>query len=1003
MQAVADSKSGQAPRKSANKLAALLKSPLAKSLMLGFFGIAAVQASFLFVLAFDVQSAERSAAREFDLLRSSQRVSHLICTAEKCISAGDLVLKNPSDTVRFAEYNYRINETNKESDEVISDFNKYGIDNRGVSGLKASFVELNRILMIVLKQMQEEGGDVKNYIRSVLDLTHGLYSQFVSAIKSVHKALGSGSENLALAGISPQIVLSIAAASNLVLALLMMFLVDKSITKPIRKLTSNCNKVISGEIIPKPEKVSNEIGSLEQAFYEMSLVVCENEKRRKSFLEFFQSVQTAALENVRACFDALLGESGLAERARKSIQKAKTNLATLMQLLQSMTEALSFKPDTSITPEYSDSSTSLLINNATSAIEALLQKRQIKLEVTDPACELKADTHLIGRVLVNFLSNAIKYSPDGDLVSLEVIRNGKLLKFRIKDNGPGISQENQQKLFKEFSQVESADGIKRAGTGLGLVICKQIVEAHGGKVGIESEVGKGSCFWFEIPTAPESKQPAAAQADTQHSAAPALSEEAKIKSIKRNFMIMLICMLIPQSLITLKLHTMFDQAAQRANKFAIEKELMVRNEELVGLELTWKVSVAEAADRQDMEALAKMHDKLAEMLENARWMNKHASGPMIPFHTETILNGLNKLEKVARFLKQHKDEPTMLMASKKIIESARKVAKVVEKSMFEIMRIEEQTMVTSYEGSAQTLTDLLYALLSAAAVNFVLLGFLCFVGLRITERIYTLKTKADDFAAGKRLETSLSGSDELQYLDLRLCQVSQAIKDADAQRQKMIAVINHDLRTPLSAIMNGLEMILASGYGEMGLKEKGLVTRAERELNQLLQQINDLLLIEKIDAGLYQLQSEKFEVLPVLAATAQNFRQSANQKRIKLVPAISPDCKDVCVNGDKQLVEREFAIIISNAVKAAPEGSVINVSLERAGDSISVACKDRGPGIDEELLPQIFERFRFVGGKPVTGLGLPLAQRVSNMHGGQLEINSSPAGTETRVLLPIAV
>jgi len=94
--------------------------------------------------------------------------------------------------------------------------------------------------------------------------------------------------------------------------------------------------------------------------------------------------------------------------------------------------------------------------------------------------------------------------------------------------------------------------------------------------------------------------------------------------------------------------------------------------------------------------------------------------------------------------------------------------------------------------------------------------------------------------------------------------------------------------------------------------------------------------------------------------------------------------------------------MISNAINAAPPGSTIELHLSKRGEEALVTIKDQGSGIDKELLPQIFERFRFVGGKPVTGLGLPLAQRLSSMHGGSLEINSSPVGTETRFSLPLA-
>jgi signal transduction histidine kinase len=151
------------------------------------------------------------------------------------------------------------------------------------------------------------------------------------------------------------------------------------------------------------------------------------------------------------------------------------------------------------------------------------------------------------------------------------------------------------------------------------------------------------------------------------------------------------------------------------------------------------------------------------------------------------------------------------------------------------------------------------------------------------------------------------------------------------------------------------------------------------------------------------LSAEKIKVLSLLTATTNSFVESAARRGVKLLPTMLNECADVCINGDKSLLEREFAIIISNAVEAAPSGSTIDLAIERQEQLLSVSCIDKGKGIDQELLPQIFERFRFVGGKPLTGLGLPLAKRVSTIHGGSLEISSSAAGTETRLSLPIAV
>ncbi|MBX9722894.1 MAG: HAMP domain-containing histidine kinase, partial [Candidatus Obscuribacterales bacterium] len=531
-------------------------------------------------------------------------------------------------------------------------------------------------------------------------------------------------------------------------------------------------------------------------------------------------------------------------------------------------------------------------------------------------------------------------------------------------------------------------------------------------------VGKGSCFWFQIPTLPTGKANNGGQAQANNGGqaqannggqAQANNNEqntikaAKRGSLKRTFLLMMLVLLIPQSLVILKLHSMFDNTSKRTTSFKNNKEVLLRVEELLSTNLVWKLDIANAIDARRIGDVAKTRPVMKEQLENCNWMLSTLSPKSETYHQiEIVKNGLKKLNKFGDYLSTHEDNLN-IAAMPELVKQARNLAKKVEAGLFKAMALQNAGVQKSYDFSVVMRSELIAALGFAAVLNFGLLALTGFVALRITDRISKLKSKAEAFSSGKRLEPSLPGDDELTYLDKRLCEVSQAIKDADSQRQKLIAVINHDLRTPLSSIINGLQMILASGYGEIGEKEKAITTAAEQELEHLLQQINDLLLIEKIDAGLYQLSPEKFEVLPVLAATAKTFDETASQRGVKMVSEISPECAELCVNGDKSLVEREFAIILSNAVNAAPDGSTIDFSVERTGDSIAVKFRDRGTGIDEELLPQIFDRFRFVNGKPVTGLGLPLAQRLSAIHGGSLQINSSAMGTETCVTLPLAI
>lgn len=131
--------------------------------------------------------------------------------------------------------------------------------------------------------------------------------------------------------------------------------------------------------------------------------------------------------------------------------------------------------------------------------------RQLRLifEV-DPSLPstFRGDPHRIGQILINFVNNAIKFSENGVIrisVSAEnVTEHGRLLRFGVRDNGIGIDEEQQKKLFAAFQQADSSTTRKYGGTGLGLAICKQLANLMGGDVGLQSKPGEGSLFWFTV-------------------------------------------------------------------------------------------------------------------------------------------------------------------------------------------------------------------------------------------------------------------------------------------------------------------------------------------------------------------------------------------------------------------------------------------------------------------------------------------------------------------------
>jgi signal transduction histidine kinase len=142
-----------------------------------------------------------------------------------------------------------------------------------------------------------------------------------------------------------------------------------------------------------------------------------------------------------------------------------------------------------------------MISKTTEGLVGLAHKATVNIKVEPSAgLEVFMDRDRIQQVLTNLISNAIKFSPEGGWVHISVGRTkqGDMV-INVRDQGPGIAPQDMEMIFQKFRQGSSPDNPLVKGTGLGLAIAKALVAEHGGDIGVESEVGKGSVFWFTLP------------------------------------------------------------------------------------------------------------------------------------------------------------------------------------------------------------------------------------------------------------------------------------------------------------------------------------------------------------------------------------------------------------------------------------------------------------------------------------------------------------------------
>ena len=185
----------------------------------------------------------------------------------------------------------------------------------------------------------------------------------------------------------------------------------------------------------------------------------------------------------------------LGEESERDVKTALASARTLTQMTTALLDVNKMESGemvlTRVAGDLGDAA-----KEAVESLAGLTTGRRVSVE---GQADAEFDLELITRVVANLTSNALRYTTEEGTVEIRVSKRERA-RIEVQDQGPGIPEEYREKIFEKFGQIEAhQEGDKLASTGLGLTFCKLVLEAHGGTIGVDSVVGGGSTFWFEVP------------------------------------------------------------------------------------------------------------------------------------------------------------------------------------------------------------------------------------------------------------------------------------------------------------------------------------------------------------------------------------------------------------------------------------------------------------------------------------------------------------------------
>ncbi|MFN2456173.1 MAG: sensor histidine kinase [Pyrinomonadaceae bacterium] len=254
--------------------------------------------------------------------------------------------------------------------------------------------------------------------------------------------------------------------------------------------------------------------------------------------------------------------------------------------------------------------------------------------------------------------------------------------------------------------------------------------------------------------------------------------------------------------------------------------------------------------------------------------------------------------------------------------------------------------------------------------------------------------------------------EELEELNRQLSESNRELNEANAKlrelsemKEEFLALTTHDLRSPLTVISGVISFFTSGRLGELSPEQSNMVAMMERNAQSLIELVNDLLDASKLESGSMRLDLTSIDLRKLVHELHETMEPLAREQGVTLKEELPPDLPPI--QADRTKLRRIFVNLLSNAIKFTRRGGAATVTAEHLNDRLRISISDTGIGIAPEDVARLFDKYeqarsRATRGEKGTGLGLYITRQLTELHGGEISVESTPGtGSTFTFTLPL--